>query len=162
MSSRLLVALRVAGSPQRAFDVFTNDISLWWRPNALFQHTPKSPGVLSFEAGDNGRLIETLSTGKVFEIGRVTVWEPPHRLAFGWRQATFAPEQITQVEIRFEAVGEDTRVTVEHTGWDSIPAAHVARHGMSDAVFLQRHAQWWQDLLAEFSDALACERGGKI
>jgi hypothetical protein len=39
-------------------------------------------------------------------------------------------------------------VTVEHRGWDSVPAAHVARHGFPDAVFLRRHAEWWQGLLS--------------
>jgi hypothetical protein len=33
-----------------------------------------------------GRLIETTPTGEVFEIGRITVWEPGVRLAFNWRQ----------------------------------------------------------------------------
>jgi hypothetical protein len=30
----------------------------------------------------------------------------------------------------------ETRVTVEHRGWDSVPQEHVARHGFPDAVFL--------------------------
>ena len=92
-----------------------------------------SPGVLSFEPGEGGRLIETRASGKVFEIGKIRAWEPPHRLVFGWRQATFAPGQDTEVEVRFEPVGEETRVTVEHLGWDSVPAAHVARHGFPNA-----------------------------
>ena len=160
MSSRVIVALRVAASPHRAFEVFTRDISLWWRPNGLFRFTPKSPGVLSFEPGDGGRLIETLPGGKVFEIGRITAWAPPDRLAFGWRQATFAPEQMTHVEVRFEAVGAETRVTVEHTGWDSVPAPHAARHGFADADFLHRHATWWRDLLASYNASLVQARVG--
>ncbi len=147
MSSRVLVALRVAASPERAFLVFTAEIGLWWRPNLMFNFTPRSPGVLAFEPGEGGRLTETLANGKVFEIGRVRAWEPPHRLVFGWRQATFAPDQDTEVEVRFEAVGDETRVTVEHRGWDSVPAPHVARHGFPNAVFLQRHGEWWRDLL---------------
>ena len=148
MSSRVLVALRVPASPERAFSAFTADIGLWWRPNPLFNFTPRSPGVLAFEPGEGGRLTETLPTGKVFEIGRIRAWEPPHRLVFGWRQATFRPDQDTEVEVRFEAVGDETRVTVEHRGWDSVPRPHVARHGFPDAVFLHRHAEWWRDLLA--------------
>jgi hypothetical protein len=31
--SRILVALRVAAEPQRAFGAFTNEIGQWWRPN---------------------------------------------------------------------------------------------------------------------------------
>lgn len=152
MSSRVQVSLRVAASPQRAFDVFTREIGAWWRPNQLFQFTPQSAGVLSFEAaepaGEQRRLVETQADGSVFEIGRVTVWEPGARLAFGWRQASFSDAQHTHVEVRFEAVGDETRVTVEHRGWDSVPQDHVARHHLPDRVFLLRHGEWWQALLA--------------
>jgi uncharacterized protein YndB with AHSA1/START domain len=155
VSSRILVALRVKASPARAFEAFTAEIGAWWRPNPMFRFTPRDPGVLSFEPGEGGRLIETLPNGKVFEIGKVRAWDPPNRLTFGWRQATFAPDQATQVEIRFEAVGDETRVTVEHTGWDSVPAAHVARHGFPGAIFLRRHAEWWQSLLASYKEGLS-------
>jgi uncharacterized protein YndB with AHSA1/START domain len=148
VSSRILVALRVPATPERAFEAFTAEIGAWWRPNGLFQFTPRSPGVIGFEPGPDGRLIETLKNGKVFEIGKIRAWKPPHRLVFGWRQAAFAPGQDTEVEVTFEAVGEETRVTVVHTGWDSVPAEHVARHGFPDTLFLTRHGQWWQALLA--------------
>lgn len=151
LSSRVIVALRVKAAPLRTFDVFTREIGLWWRPNELFQFTPRSPGRLAFEppAADGlaGRFTETLANGKVFEIGKVTAWEPGVRLAFGWRQATFTADQATEVEVRFEAVGEETRVTVEHRGWDSVPAAHVAKHGFPELLFQRRHAEWWRGLL---------------
>jgi uncharacterized protein YndB with AHSA1/START domain len=150
LSSRLVIATRVAASPTRAFEVFTAEIGAWWRSDPLFRFTPRDPGVLAFEPGEGGRLIQTLPSGKVFEIGKVSVWAPPSRLVFGWRQATFAPDQMTQVEVRFEAVGAETRVTVEHTGWDSVPAPHVARHGFPDAIFLKRHAEGWQALLQAY------------
>lgn len=148
MSSKVLVALRIKASPLRVFEVFTADIGAWWRPNALFSFTPRSPGVLAFE---EGRLVERLPGGKVFEIGPVRVWAPGERLVFGWRQATFAPGMDTEVEVRFEAVGEETRVTVEHRGWDTVPIEHVARHHFPDGVFLRRHGEWWQALLEGLS-----------
>ncbi|MDR3510824.1 MAG: SRPBCC domain-containing protein [Caulobacteraceae bacterium] len=151
MNSKVLVSIRVAAAPEHAFAVFTGEIGLWWRANPLFNFTPRSPGVLSFEPpgpdGRGGRLVEVLPDGKVFEIGEVRIWAPGERLVFGWRQATFAPGQETEVEVRFEAVGAETRVTVEHSGWDSVPAEHVARHGFPDLVFLQRHGEWWRALL---------------
>ncbi|HKA49646.1 MAG TPA: SRPBCC domain-containing protein, partial [Candidatus Dormibacteraeota bacterium] len=64
-----------------------------------------------------------------------------------WRQASFAPGQETEVHVRFEAAGDETRVTVEHLGWDTVPAEHVARHGFPEAIFLRRHAEWWRSLL---------------
>ena len=51
MTSRVLVSLRVATSPERAFAVFTGEIAIWWRPEGLFQFTPSVTGVLAFEPG---------------------------------------------------------------------------------------------------------------
>ena len=158
MTSRVIVALRVKASAARAFDVFTRDVDAWWQPNALFQFTPRSPGRLAFEppvpGGEGGRFIETLASGKVFEIGKISVWEPGARLVFAWRQATFAPGQNTEVEVLFESVGDETRVTVEHRGWDSVPAAHVAKHSFPEALFLRRHGEWWQELLEALRAAI--------
>ncbi len=156
MTSRVLVSIRVPAAAMTAFTVFTQEIGLWWRPNALFQFTPRDPGVLSFDGGEGGRFIETLPNGKVFEIGRVRAWEPGRRLVFGWRQATFAPGQDTEVEVVFEALGPaETRVTVEPRGWDSVPAEHVARHHFPDGVFLRRHGDWWQALMDAYRGRLA-------
>jgi uncharacterized protein YndB with AHSA1/START domain len=154
MSSRVIVAVRVPATPLEAFDVFTREIGAWWQPNAMFQFTPRSPGVVSFEGGEGGRFIETLPNGKIFEIGRVTTWLPGERLVFGWRQAAFAEGQNTEVEVRFEAVGDETRVTVEHRGWDSVPREHVARHGMPNTLFLSRHGRWWQTMLSRLKSAV--------
>jgi len=163
LTSRVIVALRVKAEPLRTFDVFTREIGAWWRPNEMFQFTPRSPGRLAFEPpvadGQGGRFTETLANGKVFEVGKVSVWEPGVRLVFGWRQATFTAGQATEVEVRFEAVGEETRVTVEHRGWDSVPAAHVAKHGFPEMLFQRRHAEWWRDLLEGMGGRAQTEGG---
>jgi len=36
-------------------------------------------------------------------------WQPGRRLVFTWRPASFTPEQSTEVEVRFEGVGNETR-----------------------------------------------------
>lgn len=154
MTSKVYVALRVKAPPERAFSAFVGEIGAWWRPNGLFQTTPRAPGVLAFEAGEGGRLTETLESGKVFEIGRILVWEPPARLVFSWRQANFPPDLHTQVEVRFEAVGEETRVSVEHRGFDQVPEG-AARHGFPDEVLLMRLAEWWRALLTSYRDTSA-------
>ncbi|MEY2930431.1 MAG: hypothetical protein RL033_1180 [Pseudomonadota bacterium] len=161
--SRVLVALRIKTTPERAFEAFTREIAQWWRPNLLFSFTGQDTRALRFEPGVGGRFLMTLRDGSEFEIGRVQLWEPPSELAFSWRQRSFAPEQSTHVRVRFEAVLRDTpgsdipgsdtassetRVTVEHTAWDTIPQKHVARHGFPLHVFQLRHAEWWQALLA--------------
>jgi uncharacterized protein YndB with AHSA1/START domain len=143
----VLVAVRVSAPAARAFTVFTGEIGEWWCPNGLFRFTDR-PGVrLAFEPDPPERLVEIGTDGERFEIGPVTVWDPPHRLVFGWRQAGFPAGRSTEVAVRFEAVGDDTRVTVEHFGWDGIPQDHEARHGFPLDPFQQRLAEWWQALL---------------
>ncbi len=156
MTSKVYVALRVKVPIERAFDAFVEEIGAWWRPNALFQTTPRAPGVLAFEPGQGGRLTETLANGKVFEIGQITSWDPPSRLAFSWRQANFPPDLHTEVEVCFEAVGEgETRVSVEHRGFDQVPAGSAARHGFPDQALLMRLADWWRGLLTSYRDTSA-------
>jgi uncharacterized protein YndB with AHSA1/START domain len=153
--SRVLSAIRVNASPARAFATFTEEIGQWWRPNGLFQFTRGRSGVLSFEPGSNGRLIETYEDGTVFVIGEVRAWDPPHRLVVTWRQKSFAPDQSTELHVRFEEAGEQTRVTVEHFGWDTIPQGHAARHGFPLVTFQLRFAEWWQVLLRHLRNRMS-------
>ena len=156
MTSAVIVSLRVRATPEEAFDVFTRDIGQWWRPNKLFQITPRGDGALRFVGEE--KLITTLESGMEFEIGEVTDWSPGERLAFTWRQATFAPEQSTHVTVRFEPVEDETRVTVEHRGWDAIPREHAARHSFPLDLFQIRLGENWRSLLGEMSARLAVLR----
>jgi len=152
--SRVLVALRVDATPDDAFRAFTDEIGEWWRPNGLFQFTDGRTGRLRFDPGPRGRLVEIYDDGSTFVIGSVRTWEPPHLLVLTWRHASFAPDQATELHVRFTASGDQTRVSVEHYGWDSIPAEHAARHGFALNVFQLRFAEWWQSLLQALRDRL--------
>ena len=152
MTSKVYIALRVKASPERAFTAFIENIGQWWKPSGLFQTTPRAPGLLAFEPGQGGRLTETLTNGKVFVIGTILHWDPPHGLTFSWRQASFPPDLTTQVEVRFEAIGDETRVSVEHRGFDQVPSDNAARHGFPDRALQMRLAEWWQTLLGSLRD----------
>jgi uncharacterized protein YndB with AHSA1/START domain len=141
------VSLRVPADAERSFAAFTQEIGRWWRPNGLFAFTVGRTGTLGFEPGPAGRLVETYDDGSTFTVGEVLAWEPPHHLALTWREASFAPDQTTELRVTFTPAGEETRVVVEHVGWDAIPAEHVARHGFPLPVFQQRFAEWWRELL---------------
>lgn len=67
---------------------------------------------IDLEASLDGRVREGTN-----EIGRMTAWQPPGRVAIEWRQADWEPGEITHVELRFERIEAGTRVTVEHRGW---------------------------------------------
>jgi uncharacterized protein YndB with AHSA1/START domain len=159
MSSRVVVALRIAAPPARVFEAFTTEIAAVVAAQfAVRLHAPlaRRHGV----RGRGGRPPpgRAPASGKVFEVGKVRVWAPGEKLVVGWRQATFTPEMDTEVEVRFEAVEDGTRVTVEHRGWDSVPQPHVARHTFPDGLFLRRHGEWWRDLLAGLANAAAARQ----
>ena len=148
----VIVALRVAATPTAAFAAFTEGIGRWWTSHPLFPLSPKGDGTLRFDpAGPGGRLVTRFDDGEEWEIGKVADWRPGERLAFGWRLPSFTEDQATEVEIRFEAVGDETRVTVEHRGWDTIPQRHAARHGFELMLFQRRLGEHWQALLRRLS-----------
>ena len=157
-ASRVLVAIRVPVAAARAFVAFTEQIGDWWEPNGLFQFTVGRTGTLAFEPGPNGRLVETYPDGSSFVIGHIRAWDPPRRLVLSWRQASFAPDQETELHVRFDDVEDpagavpQTRVVIEHFGWDGIPPEHAARHGFPLATFQLRFAEWWQELLRALTD----------
>ncbi|MDA8060947.1 MAG: SRPBCC domain-containing protein [Actinomycetota bacterium] len=148
-ASRVLVARRVACEPAEAFERFTAEIGRWWRPNPLFAFSPGRTGTVALEPGIGGRLTETYPDGSHFVIGVVRLWQPPERLVVSWRLEGFPPGVETELSVSFErvAVGE-TRVCVEHFGWDALPPEHAARHGFPLPIFELRFAEWWQSMLA--------------
>lgn len=70
------------------------------------------------ESHVGGRWYETGENGTEADWGKVLAWEPPHRLLLAWQlnaRFSFDPQLITEVEVRFEPVGENsTRVEFEH------------------------------------------------
>jgi uncharacterized protein YndB with AHSA1/START domain len=153
------VSITVAVEPAVAFEVFTRETDLWWRTGPRYRVAGRRPGSLSFEPHLAGRLFESFETPsgtQVYEAGRVTIWQPPSRLAFTWRNANFADEEVTEVEVLFEPKDNGTRVTVRHRGWSAIRSDHPARHGLEDAAFSRLMCLWWAELmtgLREFTEA---------
>lgn len=154
MNDRVRVSLRVAAPQAVAFRVFTEEIDGWWRHGKKYR--VGEPSVMQLTPGLGGRLTETLTKGgkaRVFEIGRVTTWEPPRRLVISWRALNFRDsDPDTEVEVTFERAighsGEVTLVTLEHRGWSRVRDDHPVRHGQSPQAFITSHARWWGDLAA--------------
>jgi uncharacterized protein YndB with AHSA1/START domain len=147
---QVTVSVAVAVEPAVAFDVFTKETDLWWKRGLRYRLAGQRPGTLQFEPGTGGRLFETFETSsgvKAFEAGRVTAWEPPSRLVLEWRNANFAPNERTEVEVLFEPAGGGTRVTVQHRGWAALRPDHPARHNLTGPAFSRMMGLWWGDQL---------------
>ena len=127
MTSRAMVAVRIAAPATRVFTAFTAEIGQWWRPHGLFELNGRADGRLAMEAWAGGRVTETYPDGEEFEVGRVRVWEPPERLVLSWRAASFPPDRETQVHVRFEAVAGGTRVVASYSSMIAGPTIAFAR-----------------------------------
>src|SRR3546814_12606281 len=72
-----------------------------------------------------------------------------------WSSDVCSSDLATEVEIRFEAVGDETRVTVEHRGWDAIQQRHAARHGFELMLFQRRLGEHWRPMLPRMGEISA-------
>ena len=87
--------------PDRAFALFTDEISRWWPPERRHTSDPSSQITLSAA----GAFLERAADGTTLDLGLVRVWEPPARLVLDFYPGT-DPEHPTAVEIVFSPEGD--------------------------------------------------------
>jgi uncharacterized protein YndB with AHSA1/START domain len=144
----VVVTTVVAVDPKTAFAVFTEEVDVWWKHGKRFRTGERGVSCMRFEPGVGGRLIEVFNeAADPFVLGRVRVWEPAVQLVFEMGGVDLKPHEKTEVEVRFEATGDGTRVTVVHRGWDAFPVDHPVRHGLVGGAFAAMMALFWGDLL---------------
>jgi uncharacterized protein YndB with AHSA1/START domain len=149
------VTVTVAVPCAVAFRAFTEEIDQWWRRGVAYRIAGKRRGILMIEPGVGGRLLESVETSagtRIYETGRVTVWDPPARLHFEWRAINFAPQEKTEVQVTFADRGDRTEVALVHRGWADLRPDHPVRHGEQPAVFIGRMGLWWGGLLTSLRE----------
>ena len=148
---RARISVTVEVPPALAFEIFTEEIDRWWRRGVKFRHAGARQGLLRIEPEVGGRLFESVDGEDgphVFEVGRVRIWDPPRRLAFTWRNANFAPNERTEVEVEFLPAAAGTVVTVTHHGLSELRPDHPARHGLQGAAFSRMIGLWWGEQMS--------------
>ncbi len=118
--------ITVKAPPARAFEVFTARMIRWWRPDHHIGKSPMQDVVLEPRVG--GRWYEVGEDGSVCEWGKVLAWDPPRRLILAWQlnhDWQYDPDFVTELEVRFAAEGDGTRVDLEHRNLERF-GDHVA------------------------------------
>jgi uncharacterized protein YndB with AHSA1/START domain len=109
----------------RAFHVFTEEMTSWWDPEHHILRGELAEIVLEPRVG--GHIYDRATDGEECHWARVLAYDPPRRLVFSWDislqwELETDPERTSEVEVAFEPLGErSTRVTLEHR--------HLERHG---------------------------------
>jgi uncharacterized glyoxalase superfamily protein PhnB len=104
-------AVEVAVDPKSAFTAFTDEIDSWWVRGPINFFDSARAVAMRIEPGVGGRVLEIYddARGDALELGRITVWEPGARLSYR------SLVDDTEVDVRFEAVEDGTRVRVTQT-----------------------------------------------
>ena len=100
--------------PAQAFELFTAQIDQWWPRDRRHLNDENSELFLL----ESGRFYERSRDGAELELGRVRLWKSPHRVVLDFFVGTDAGHP-TEVDIRFEAAAEGTRVSVSHRSSES-------------------------------------------
>jgi uncharacterized protein YndB with AHSA1/START domain len=132
----------VETDPARAFRLFTDEVDRWWRRGERYGG-PEVTGH-RFEGRVGGRFLE-LSGETEAALGSITVWEPPDRLAFTWRQSNWTPGEVTEVLVTFAPEAGGTRVTLRHRGFARI---------VSDVGCEVGYAAGWRELLGWYRESI--------
>ena len=130
-------------APDAAFALFTEKISMWWPEDRRHSKDPQS----QIHLLASGRFYEVGRDGKEIDLGKVTAWEPPHRIVLDFYVAT-GPDAPTEATITFEPEADGTRVTVthgpkpesEHLWKDRAPRFAQSWQSVLDALFRAAHA----------------------
>lgn len=132
----------VHATPERAFALFTEGIATWWPLHRYGVYDAEAEGV----AFENDALVEHGSGGRTSTWGEVLAWEPPSRLVLAWHPGRSAEEMPTEVEVRFSADGEGTRVDLEHRGWERLDEERRVRRVNYD--------RGWPEVLGHFQEGV--------
>ena len=126
---------------EQAFDVFTREIGTWWPLGEYSIGGDKITEVV-VEEWVGGRIFERHEDGGEGEWGRVLAWDPPARFVMTWYPG-HDPAEATELEVRFAADGDGTRVDLDHRGWDILAArAQEAR---------QEYDSGWGEVLGYYT-----------
>jgi len=126
----LELSVAVPLAPEAAFRLFTVDMTTWW-PLATHSVGQERARRVVVEPTVGGRVYEVDDDGSQHEWARVLAWEPASRFTMRWYPGRDAASG-QEVELRFDAAGDGTRVVLLHRDWERLgERAAEARAGYS-------------------------------
>jgi uncharacterized glyoxalase superfamily protein PhnB len=104
-------SVEVSVDPASAFTAFTDEIDSWWVRGPINFFDSARAVAMRIEPGVGGRVLEVYDDERddALELGRITVWEPGAQLAYR------SSVDDTEIDVRFDAVDDGTRVRVIQT-----------------------------------------------
>lgn len=140
--------ITVAATPEHAFRFFTESMSSWWNKDYTIGKSPQKDVVVEPRVG--GRWFERGEDGSECPWGKVLAWDPPNQVVLAWQitpQWTYDEKIVTELDVRFLAEGQKTRIELEHR-LDDYGAAAEEMRALFDGP------SGWGSLLEAFAKSL--------
>jgi uncharacterized protein YndB with AHSA1/START domain len=108
--------------PDAAFELFVDRFGDWWPKDS--HHIADSPAADALlEPREGGRWYERSEDGAECDWGHVLEIDRPNRILLAWQLTPEwkydpDPDNATHVEVTFSAEEDQTRVTLEHRGFE--------------------------------------------
>jgi uncharacterized protein YndB with AHSA1/START domain len=128
---------------ETAFRVFTEQVGSWWPLATKSVGQEESIGLV-IEPQVGGRVYEQVRSGEEHDWGEVLAWNPPHLLGFTWHPGR-GPETRQEVEVRFTASDDGTRLDLEQRGWERLVAT-------ADEI-PEHYESGWDEVLSRYAEA---------
>jgi uncharacterized protein YndB with AHSA1/START domain len=134
-------------SAERAFEVFTAEMTSWWPSRHHIGSAPIEQIVI--EPHEGGRWYTRHTDGSETSTGHVVAWEPGERLVITWQIGAdwkYHVDLVTTIDVRFvEEASDRTRVLLEHRDLEAFgPEAERMRQTFDEPGA-------WQATLAAFA-----------
>jgi uncharacterized protein YndB with AHSA1/START domain len=145
------LAVEVPLAPDDAFALFVDEIGAWW-PLGTHSLGGAETRACRFDAHVGGQLYEVVGEREERRAwGRVLAFDRPRRIVFSWHLDR--PEETAQeVEVRFAATADGTRVELEHRGWERL-ADGATQRGY--------YEQGWKEVLGKDFGGAARSRAAR-
>ncbi len=130
-------------SVEDAFRVFTAEAASWWPVDTHSIH--QSVSEIVFEPREGGEVYELTAEGERGHWATVLEWNPPSRLVLAWEVSPAVTG--TEVEVRFTPSSSQTRVELEHRGWERLAEGGAEKRGSYDTG--------WDAVLTPYVERLA-------
>ena len=116
--------------PEAAFDAFVLQMDIWWPRRGVFPYSFAPAGTrplhILFEPQLGGRYYETFLDESEYEIGRITLYQPPERLSYTWQDPTWLSE--TRIALAFTEEESGTRVVYQQDGFERAGVPDLAAY----------------------------------
>ncbi len=135
----IVLSVDLPAPPALAFEAFVARFADWW-PAATHSLSRDAATACRLSPVPGGALEERAPDGSWHRWGTVQVLEPGRRLRFSWHPGR-DPESAQWVDVAFEPVGDGSRVTLAHGGWDAL--------GEIAPILRREYAVGWQHVFGE-------------